>query len=81
MFLKCCKFLTVQKALDILWTLDDSDVEDANNDLVILSPDPDSLSDTEETDNSSERKVEEIVSDENCISVLSYRGCRHDLNF
>lgn len=58
------KFLTAQEALDFLWTLDDSDFEAADNELVISPPEPDSLSDTEEIDGSSLRKVEEVVSDE-----------------
>lgn len=58
------KFLTTQEALDFLWTLDDSDFEDNDNELVIVPPDPDLMSDTEEIDDSSVRKVEEIMCDE-----------------
>ncbi|GBN56303.1 hypothetical protein AVEN_117553-1 [Araneus ventricosus] len=42
------KFLTELKTLDFLWTLDDSDLDDMNNELVILPPDPDALSDIED---------------------------------
>lgn len=57
------KFLTAYKAMNFCWTLDDSDdsdLVDSENDLVILLPDPNALSDTEEIDYSSTRKIEEI---------------------
>lgn len=82
------KFLTTQEALEFLWTLDDSDFEDADNELVILPPEPDALSDTEEIDDSSLRKVEEIITDEirptevaGTIEILvSNKNKEHSLN-
>ncbi|GBL79292.1 hypothetical protein AVEN_108855-1 [Araneus ventricosus] len=53
------KFLTVQEALNCLWTLDDSDLDDIDNELVILP---------EDTDDSSTRKIEETMCDDQCIT-------------
>ncbi|GBO27671.1 hypothetical protein AVEN_255980-1, partial [Araneus ventricosus] len=50
-----------QEALDFLWTLDDSDLDDIDNELVILPPDIDALSDTEDIDDSSVWKMEETI--------------------
>ncbi|GBL83419.1 hypothetical protein AVEN_110717-1 [Araneus ventricosus] len=62
------KFLTAQEALDFLWTLDDSDLDDIDNELVILPPDTDALRDTEDINDSSTRKVEETMCDDQYIT-------------
>ncbi|GBN37435.1 hypothetical protein AVEN_2688-1 [Araneus ventricosus] len=58
------KFLIAQEALDILWTLDDSHLDVIDNELVILNPDPDALSDAEDIDDSSTRKIENMCDDQ-----------------
>ncbi|GBN94103.1 hypothetical protein AVEN_182666-1 [Araneus ventricosus] len=66
------KFLTAQEALDFLWTLDDSDLDDIDNELVILPPDIDALSDTEDIDDSSTWKMEETMCDDQGITNVHY---------
>ncbi|GBM21689.1 hypothetical protein AVEN_248513-1 [Araneus ventricosus] len=56
------------EALDFLWTSDESDLHDIDNELVILTPDPDAMSDTEDTDYLSTRKIEETMCDGQCIT-------------
>ncbi|GBL74868.1 hypothetical protein AVEN_243711-1 [Araneus ventricosus] len=65
------KFLTGQEALDFLWTLDGSDLDDIDNELVILPPDPDALSDTEDIDDSSMRKIVETICADQCITNVT----------
>ncbi|GBM03189.1 hypothetical protein AVEN_70607-2-1, partial [Araneus ventricosus] len=52
----------------VLGTLDDSDLDDINIELVILPPAPDALSDNEDIDDSSTRKIEETMCDNQCIT-------------
>ncbi|GBN40315.1 hypothetical protein AVEN_155472-1 [Araneus ventricosus] len=58
------KFLTEQEALHFVKTLDDSDLDDIDNELVILFPDTNALSETEDIDDSSTREIEEIMCDD-----------------
>ncbi|GBM77602.1 hypothetical protein AVEN_165629-1 [Araneus ventricosus] len=66
------EFLTVQEALDFLWTLDDNDLDDIDNKLVILPPDPEALSDIEDIDDPSMRKIEETMRYAQCITNVHY---------
>ncbi|GBN88146.1 hypothetical protein AVEN_122306-1 [Araneus ventricosus] len=69
-FFLCCipKIAALQVMQALSWTLDVSDLDDKNNKLVILSPDPDALSDTKDIDDSSTRKIEETMCDDECIT-------------
>ncbi|GBL72635.1 hypothetical protein AVEN_127890-1 [Araneus ventricosus] len=54
------KFLTAKEALKCLRSLDDNDLDNIDNEFVILPQDSDALSDTEDIDDSSTKKIEEI---------------------
>ncbi|GBM68240.1 hypothetical protein AVEN_268721-1 [Araneus ventricosus] len=69
--------LRAEEALDFLWALDDSDLDDIDNQLVILPPDTDALSDTEDIDDSSTRKIEETICDEQYIYVATIDSMVH----
>ncbi|GBN51160.1 hypothetical protein AVEN_236110-1 [Araneus ventricosus] len=62
------KFLNAQEALEFLCSLDDSGLDDKDNELVILPPDHNAMSDTENIDESSTRKIEETMGDDQCIT-------------
>ncbi|GBM58208.1 hypothetical protein AVEN_194024-1 [Araneus ventricosus] len=62
------EFLSAEEALDFLWTSDGIDLDDIDNESVILPPDPNALSNTEDIDDSSTRKIEETTYDNQCIT-------------
>ncbi|GBN99461.1 hypothetical protein AVEN_213539-1 [Araneus ventricosus] len=57
----------IKEALDFFGTLDDSDLDDIDTEFAILPSDPDALSNTEDIDDSSTRKIEETMCDDQYI--------------